>query len=64
MSSYHVQPTATGWELRKEGATRPSKIAEDKQLILELTERFMRSRAGTVKVHAEDGDLEREQAYP
>lgn len=30
MGCYHITPTDKGWELRKEGATRPSKTAAER----------------------------------
>ncbi|BCG24868.1 hypothetical protein TUM18999_30590 [Pseudomonas tohonis] len=64
MGCYHISPTEKGWELRKEGATRPSKTASEKAVLLESIESFMQNRAGTVKVHGEDGSVEQELRYP
>lgn len=64
MGCYHITPTDKGWELRKEGATRPSKTAAERERLLEAIEAFMEKRAGTVLIHSEDGTVEQELSYP
>lgn len=64
MGCYHITPTDKGWELRKEGATRPSKTAAEREWLLEAIEAFMEKRAGTVLIHSEDGTVEQELSYP
>ncbi|MBB2496027.1 DUF2188 domain-containing protein [Aquipseudomonas ullengensis] len=63
MGSYYISSTAKGWELRKEGARRPSKTAPTKEEIIELAQAFMESKAGTVKVQTLTGDVEQELTY-
>lgn len=64
MGCYHISPTDKGWELRKEGATRPSKTASERSELLDCIGSFMQNRSGTVKVHSEDGSVEQELRYP
>lgn len=41
MDNYHISPTETGWELKKEGATRASKTASTKDEILNLATEYL-----------------------
>lgn len=63
MKSYHISLTGRGWELRKEGATRPSKVAGTKEEILELAEHFMADKIAPVEIYSADGELESVKVY-
>lgn len=64
MDNYHIVSTDTGWELRKEGATRASKTAGTKDELLEMTGTFMKGKTASVKIHKKDGVIQEERTYP
>lgn len=64
MSTYHITKTERGWELRKQGATRPSKVAATQEDILRIAADFLQSRSATVAIHRADGSLQEERSYP
>lgn len=64
MDNYHISATDSGWELRKQGATRASKTAATKDEMLQITAAFLEGRTASVKIHKKDGTLQEERAYP
>lgn len=64
MDNYHISATDSGWELRKQGATRASKTAATKDEMLQITAAFLESRTASVKIHKKDGTLQEERTYP
>lgn len=64
MNVYHINKTERGWELRKQGATRPSKVAATQEGLLQLAEVFLENRKTTVKIHRQDGGVQEELIYP
>lgn len=64
MDTYHLTPTADGWELKKTGAERATKRSATKAaLVAQLGELFA-SKTTSVKIHKADGTLEEERTYP
>ncbi|MCQ4297248.1 DUF2188 domain-containing protein [Pseudomonas stutzeri] len=64
MNNYHISATESGWELRKQGATRASKSAATKDEMLHVTAAFLEGRTASVKVHKKDGSIQEERTYP
>ena len=64
MDNYHISATDSGWELRKQGATRASKTASTKDEMLQITAAFLEGRTASVKIHKKDGTLQEERTYP
>ena len=64
MDNYHISATDSGWELRKQGATRASKTAATKDEMLQITAAFLEGRTASVKIHKKDGTLQEEHTYP
>ncbi|WP_236451006.1 DUF2188 domain-containing protein [Stutzerimonas stutzeri] len=64
MDNYHISATDSGWELRKQGATRASKTAATKDKMLQITAAFLEGRTASVKIHKKDGTLQEERTYP
>ncbi len=64
MDNYHISATDSGWELRKQGATRASKTAATKDEMLLITAAFLEGRTASVKIHKKDGTLQEERTYP
>ena len=64
MDNYHINVTDSGWELRKQGATRASKTAATKDEMLQITAAFLEGRTASVKIHKKDGTLQEERTYP
>ncbi|MET1077377.1 MAG: DUF2188 domain-containing protein [Pseudomonas sp.] len=64
MNLYHITHTERGWELRKQGATRPSKTASSREALLRLTADFLRDRPARVRLYHADGSLEEERHFP
>lgn len=64
MDNYHLSPTGSGWELRKEGAARASKTAGTKDELLKITGAFMEGKTASVKIHKKDGTIQEERTYP
>ena len=64
MDNYHISATDSGWELRKQGATRASKTAATKDEMLQITAAFLEGRTASVKIHKKDGTLHEERTYP
>lgn len=62
MGEYHISRVPEGWQLIKQGATRPSKRALTKGRLLQETERFLRGKDATLVIHNEDGSTV-EKAY-
>lgn len=63
MNIYHAMPGERGWELIKQGATRPSKRAQSRDELVETISEFMINRPGVVKFYYEDGSLQEERTY-
>ena len=63
MNVYHINKTERGWELRKQGATRPSKVAASQEELLQLAAAFLESRRATVKIYGQDGEEQEELIY-
>ena len=64
MQNYHVTPTDTGWQLIKEGASRPARRAQTKKEMLTLMQEFMEGKKASVKIHLQDGSIQEERTYP
>lgn len=64
MNNYHISATNTGWELRKEGATRASKSAGTKDEMLQVAAAFLEGKTASVKIHKKDGTIQEERTYP
>lgn len=64
MDNYHISATDSGWELRKQGATRASKTAATKDEMLQITAAFLEGRTASVKIHKKDGTIQEERTYP
>ncbi|MFJ4454181.1 DUF2188 domain-containing protein [Pseudomonas sp. NPDC089392] len=64
MDTYHVSPTAQGWELKKVGAERAAvRGATKKELVSSLAD-FFQGKTVSVKIHKADGTFEEERTYP
>lgn len=64
MNVYHINKTERGWELRKQGATRPSKVAATQEALLQLAAAFLENKKATVKIYGQDGYVQEERSYP
>lgn len=64
MDNYHITATDSGWELRKEGASRASKTAATKTEMLQVTATYMEGKTASVKIHKKDGTIQEERTYP
>ncbi len=64
MDNYHVTKKDDKWHLTKEGNIRPSKTAETKDQLIQVTREFMADRVGSVKIHKQDGKIQEERTYP
>lgn len=64
MDNYHVSPTADGWELKKAGAERASKLSSTKQELVASLSDFFQGKTASVKIHKADGTIEEERTYP
>ena len=64
MNLSHITRTERGWELRKQGATRPSKTASSREALLKLTAIFLRDKPALVRLYHPDGSLQEERRYP
>ena len=64
MDNYHVSKSDTGWELKKQGATRASKSASTKAEIIQLASDFLDGKTASLKIHKEDGIIQEERTYP
>jgi hypothetical protein len=64
MDNYHVSKSDTGWELKKQGATRASKSASTKAEIIQLASEFLEGKTASLKIHKENGTIQEERTYP
>jgi len=64
MDTYHLSPTADGWELKKAGAERASKRAATKQELVSSLSDFFHGKTASVKIHKADGTIEEERTFP
>ena len=64
MDNYHITATDSGWELRKEGASRASKSAASKDEIMQVAAAFLDGKTASLKIHKKDGTLQEERTYP
>lgn len=55
---YDLSPTASGWELRKRGAKRATRVFKDKGEAVEHAHEFLRSKRAELTVRREDGSVE------
>lgn len=63
MDNYHISKHGERWELTKEGNERPSKTANTKSDLLQITREFMSDKTGSVKIHKENGQFQEERTY-
>jgi hypothetical protein len=64
MDNYHITTATTGWELKKQGATRASKTAKTKTEIVKMAGEFLEGKTASLKIHKEDGTIQEERTYP
>lgn len=64
MENYHITKSDSGWELKKEGATRPSKTSSTKAEIIATASDFLDGKTASLKIHKEDGTIQEERTYP
>jgi hypothetical protein len=64
MDNYHITTATTGWELKKQGATRASKTAKTKAEIVKIAGEFLEGKTASLKIHKEDGTIQEERTYP
>lgn len=64
MDNYHIATGTTGWELKKQGATRASKTAKTKAEIVKIAGEFLEGKTASLKIHKEDGTIQEERTYP
>ncbi|CAI8932396.1 hypothetical protein DMX05_03640 [Pseudomonas soli] len=64
MDTYHVSPSADGWELRKVNADRASMRAATKQELVSALPAFFEGKKASVKIHKADGTIDEERTYP
>ena len=64
MDNYHITTGTTGWELKKQGATRASKTAKTKAEIVKIAGEFLEGKTASLKIHKEDGTIQEERTYP
>jgi len=64
MDNYHITTATTGWELKKQGATRASKTAKTKAEIVKMAGEFLEGKTASLKIHKEDGTIQEERTYP
>ena len=64
MTNYHITKTSTGWGLKKEDATRATKVTETKAEILEYIKRGFSLNSVSVKIHKVNGEFQEERTYP
>ena len=63
MDNYHITKKGEKWNLTKEGGQRPSKSAETKSAIIDMTRDYMKDKTGSVKIHKQDGRFQEERTY-
>ena len=64
MDNYHITTATTGWELKKQGATRASNTAKTKAEIVKIAGEFLEGKTASLKIHKEDGTIQEERSYP
>jgi hypothetical protein len=64
MTNYHITKTSTGWGLKKEDATRATKVTETKAEILEYIKGGFSLNSVSVKIHKVNGEFQEERTYP
>jgi hypothetical protein len=64
MDNYHISKSDSGWELKKQGATRASITAPTKAEIIQLASDFLDGKTASLKIHKEDGTMQEERTYP
>lgn len=66
MDNYHITKSknGSGWDLKKEGATRASLKSETKAEIVKASSDFLQGKGGSVKIHKENGEIQEERTYP
>jgi hypothetical protein len=64
MDNYHITTGTTGWELKKQGATKASKTAKTKAEIVKIAGEFLDGKTASLKIHKEDGTIQEERTYP
>lgn len=64
MDNYHITTSTTGWELKKQGATKASKTAKTKAEMVKIAGDFLDGKTASLKIHKEDGTIQEERTYP
>ncbi len=64
MTNYHITKTSTVWGLKKEDATRATKVTETKAEILEYIKGGFSLNSVSVKIHKVNGEFQEERTYP
>lgn len=65
MDKYHVTKHPNGWGLKKEGASRATKVTTTKsEMMKEIKGGNHSSKPSSVKIHGADGKIKEERTYP
>ncbi|WP_044419106.1 DUF2188 domain-containing protein [Halarcobacter anaerophilus] len=65
MDNYHITKHPKGWGLKKEGASRATKVTNTKAEIMDAIKGGAHSGApSSVKIHRGDGRIQEERTYP
>lgn len=64
MENYHITHEDDRWVLREEGDKRALIETLTKEDILNETRDYLKLRTASVKIHAENGEVEEERSYP
>jgi len=64
MENYHITHEDDRWVLREEGDKRALIETLTREDILNETRDYMKLRTASVKIHAENGEIEEERSYP
>ncbi len=66
MENYHLIKDGENWKLKKENASRASKVFEgNKQDAIQQSAQFLRgNEGGSLKIHKTNGRIQEERTYP
>ena len=64
LDKYHLTKRGDAWRLEKAGSDRALVKAPTKAEAIQKTQRYMKNREGSVRIHKVNGKIQVERTYP
>jgi hypothetical protein len=61
--TYHLTPHPSGWQVKREGASRASVVLPTKAAALDRAREIASNQEGALKIHGLNGRIQQEHTY-